>query len=366
MRFLILLFCLVGGSLFAEDSGVDLTINVTNIKEIKGVIRIGLFKTEDDYKKKINQVRKGTYPVVEKKLTVKYEKVPAGFYAIILFHDLNENDRNDSNALGMPLEPFGLSNNIKPGLGLPPFAKTKFEVADKNISVDVELQKFKKKWSLGVAVLTTVSPYVESKPHYLPLPIITYQGDKLDVLATQVHYSLWRNEKWDISLGAKLNFDGYNSDYSYIFEGMSDRKLTIEGGLKLQYHWNKNWTLQSDGYYDMLNVSNGFNGSLFVARSFGNDKWKITPSLGVHWEDENYVDYYYGVKNSEVNSDRFEYHPGFSINPFLECTYIHFWGDSWATYIRATGNYLDKEIQNSPLVDKAVSFAFLMAFVYRF
>ena len=116
----------------------------------------------------------------------------------------------------------------------------------------------------------------------------------------------------------------------------------------------------------MLNVSDGLHGSFFVSRNFGNDKWKLTPSIGVNWEDQNYVDYYYGVKNSEVNSDRDEYHPGFSINPFVECTYIHFWGDNWASYLRATGNYLDQEIQDSPLVDKKVSFSFLAAFVYRF
>lgn len=366
MRFLVLFIFFMGGQLLAQESGVDLNINITNIKEQKGVIRVGVFRTEEDYKQKVNQVRKGTYPVAGKTLTVTYHQLPAGFYAIILFHDLNDNDRNDSNAIGIPQEPFGLSNNIKPGVGLPPFSKTQFEVKSENKVVDIELQIYKKKWSVGAAMLTTVSPYVDNSPRIYPLPIIAFQGDKLDVLGTQAHYTFWRTEKMHFSLGIRLNFDGYNSDDSEFFEGMSDRKLTLEGGLKWHYHWDKKWKFRTDAYYDLFNVSNGLHGSLSIGRSFGPSKWSVTPSFGLKWEDENYVDYYYGVKESEENTDRPEYHPGFSIHPFIDCTWLHFWGDNWASYITASVTYLDQEIYNSPLVDKKLNYSFLMAFVYRF
>ena len=366
MRKFILLFCLMAGQIFADESGVDLTITVPNIKEMKGVIRIGVFKNEEDYKQKNNQIRKGTYPAVDKTLTVTYQNVPPGDYAIILFHDLNENDRNDSNAIGIPQEPFGLSNNIKPGIGLPAFSRTKFSVLDKNVSVTVELQRYTKKWSVGVGAIATQSAYKDSKPRYLPLPIITFQGDKLDILGTQVHYTLWRNEKMFCALGVKLNFDGYDENDSSVFKGLSDRKMTLEGGVKVQYKFNKNWTLKTDAYYDLLGVSDGLEGSVSLARSFGGRKYILTPSIGFKWQDPNFADYYYGVQNNESTSSRTEYHPSFSFNPNLDCSLLYFWNDNWASFLTLSGTYLDKEIQNSPLVDKKVNLSLLAAFVYRF
>lgn len=366
MRFLVIFFYVMGLNLYAQDTGVDLTITVSNIKEKKGLIRIGVFKTEDDYKKKINQIRKGSYPAVDDTLTVTYNQVTAGYYAIILFHDINENDRNDSNAIGIPQEPFGLSNNIVPGVGLPAFSKTRFEVKDKAVSVEVKLQSYQKKWSVGGAVLTSFSPYVDSKPKYYPIPIIAYQGDRIEVLGIQASYSIWRNEKMNFSLGLKLNFDGYNSDDSDAFEGMEDRELSLDGSFKWQYNFVKKWNLKTDVYYDLLGVSDGFHGSLSVGRSFDSEKFMLIPSVGVKWEDENYVDYYYGVSSEDETSSREEYHPGFTFNPYVECTYLRFWGQSWATYLTVSAIYLDEEIQNSPLVDQKFKFSFLMALVYRF
>jgi outer membrane protein len=365
-----LFLCLLHIGVFAEETskeaGVTLTINIIGIKENKGLIRVGVFKTEADYKQKNNQFRQGSYPAEGKSLTVEYQQIPAGTYAIIVYHDINNNDQNDSNAIGIPREPFGFSNNIIPGLTLPAFEKTKFEVSDKNITTDIRLQTFRKRWSVGAATIVSSSPYVDRKPRLFGIPIITYQGDNLAVMGPQATYSFYKNSHFNFSMGLKVNFEGYNESDSDFFNGMSDRKLTLEGGLEVQYNFMPKWNLKLDAYHDLLGINNGFRSNLSVSRSFGPYKWKLTPSLGLRYESQNYVDYYYGVQESESNSERPEYHPDFSVIPYLSCSWLRFWGENWVSMVTVSGTYLDKEIQDSPLIEGDYSVSFVAAFAYRF
>lgn len=55
------------------------------------------------------------------KLTVVLKDLPDGPLALSLFQDANANGRLDMNAMGMPIEPFGFSNNAVGNFGPPKF-----------------------------------------------------------------------------------------------------------------------------------------------------------------------------------------------------------------------------------------------------
>mgnify|MGYP001340022858 CR=1 FL=1 len=56
-------------------------------------------------------------------LTIFMDTLPAGVYAIKLYHDENSNNECDMNLLGIPTEKFGFSNKSI-NLALSPLAKT--------------------------------------------------------------------------------------------------------------------------------------------------------------------------------------------------------------------------------------------------
>jgi len=58
---------------------------------------------------------------VNGKLTVVLKDLPDGPLALSLFHDANANGRLDMNPMGMPVEPFGFSNNAVGQYGPPKF-----------------------------------------------------------------------------------------------------------------------------------------------------------------------------------------------------------------------------------------------------
>ena len=55
------------------------------------------------------------------KFSVMLKDLPDGPLAISLFQDANANGRLDMNAMGMPMEPYGFSNNAASSFGPPTF-----------------------------------------------------------------------------------------------------------------------------------------------------------------------------------------------------------------------------------------------------
>ena len=86
---------------FAQSS---LEIHVNNIKSKKGSIRFGLFTSEADYLK--NPIEKRVIKSTGKDVTVVFENLQPGDYALSVIHDENENGELDSNAFGIPKEGF--------------------------------------------------------------------------------------------------------------------------------------------------------------------------------------------------------------------------------------------------------------------
>lgn len=57
-----------------------------------------------------------------------FRGVAAGDYAIKVFVDQNGNGKLDKNFLGIPKEPYGLSNDIKPRFSMPSWEQLKFTI----------------------------------------------------------------------------------------------------------------------------------------------------------------------------------------------------------------------------------------------
>jgi uncharacterized protein (DUF2141 family) len=78
-------------------------------------------------------------PVKADSLTLTFENLPFGTYAVSVHHDINENGRLDKNFFGIPREPFGVSNNPKKFFGPPSFDQAKFLFKESNQKIVIEL-----------------------------------------------------------------------------------------------------------------------------------------------------------------------------------------------------------------------------------
>lgn len=64
-------------------------------------------------------------------VTLTFENVEKGNFALMLLHDANQNNRMDFEANGMPKESYATSGGTE--FGPPSFATAKFEVTDEDL-----------------------------------------------------------------------------------------------------------------------------------------------------------------------------------------------------------------------------------------
>ena len=105
---------LVSGRALAQDSGV-INVHLTGISNDKGVMRVALFSSPTTYNASGGAAEtafmKGIAAIKDKQADYSFANVPAGTYAIKVFHDEDNSGKFYTNVFGIPKVQYGFSNN---------------------------------------------------------------------------------------------------------------------------------------------------------------------------------------------------------------------------------------------------------------
>lgn len=124
MNTLISILILGSIQLLPSNGEQALKVRIAKVDKVGGVVRVALFSNEDHYLNKA--FRSVNVNVDQTEIEVAFENVPAGRYAISVYHDTNSNGVLDSNLLRIPKEPYGFSNNPSTRFGPPNFDEASF------------------------------------------------------------------------------------------------------------------------------------------------------------------------------------------------------------------------------------------------
>ena len=105
----------------------DLTVNVEGIAQAQGSIMLGLFD-EATYNGD-GAVNGANLKVDGDSVSVTFEGLEPGEYAVRLYHDLNDDGEMNTNPFGMPTEPFAFSNDAKGRFGPAKWDAAKFTLS---------------------------------------------------------------------------------------------------------------------------------------------------------------------------------------------------------------------------------------------
>jgi uncharacterized protein (DUF2141 family) len=135
MKNLLVIF-LIGVPAIAWSQG-SIEVKVTDIREAKGDVRVGLFKEDGFLEKAIDgKVVKASGDGV----TVVFENLPEGDYAVSVLHDENGNGEMDKNVMGIPKEGFAFGNNAMGTFGPPSFEKSKVSVKKEKVRQELKMK----------------------------------------------------------------------------------------------------------------------------------------------------------------------------------------------------------------------------------
>jgi len=119
-------------SSIAQASTGNIVIKIENLRNLnQGELTIALYQKVDRVELDLAKAFKvKTIPVSQTSLTVTFEGLDHGDYAVAILHDMNKDKKMDTNWLGIPREDLAVSNNTKGG----PFGGPKWEDAKVSLS----------------------------------------------------------------------------------------------------------------------------------------------------------------------------------------------------------------------------------------
>ena len=124
---------------FAQNANV--TLEFTNLRTNKGHIRIGLYDTEDAFRKEkafqLSKIKKTN--LVTNSFSAQVS-LPIGDYGISVLDDENNNEVMDYNLIKMPKEGFGFSNYYHSGFTKPKLSQFLVSIKERSNTVKIKFR----------------------------------------------------------------------------------------------------------------------------------------------------------------------------------------------------------------------------------
>ncbi len=208
--------------------------------------------------------------------------------------------------------------------------------------------------AVGLGIASFQDPQKGLDARQLPIPLISYTGERVRFQITTLSYRLVELGSVEISALASGRLQGYEAADSAYLKGMKDRSKTLDGGISVD--WNG---LSLSYTHDVLSKHKGDEVALAYTKGFGLGKAEVMLGVGVTWQSEKLNRYYYGVAPSEARSlmvgnnlfHRTAYTPEESLVPKINTLVKYPVFDSWVLVAGAEVNFLPKEITDSPIVE---------------
>ncbi len=121
-----------------EVENHTLTISIQKINSEKGKMMFAIYDSEKNYMNEKKAFATQIANIKNGKATIQFNQLKTGKYAFVYFHDKNNDNKLNTNLLGIPTEKYGFSNKASGTFGPPAFQKSSFLI-NKNIEILIDL-----------------------------------------------------------------------------------------------------------------------------------------------------------------------------------------------------------------------------------
>lgn len=117
-------------------------MTVTGFKSEEGQVLIALFLNENGWpNNQANAFGTTVLPIRGRQAVAEFKEVPAGPFAVSVFHDEDADRELDTGLFGIPSEDYGFSRDARGSFGPPSFDDARLELAageSKQVEIRVE------------------------------------------------------------------------------------------------------------------------------------------------------------------------------------------------------------------------------------
>lgn len=138
--------------------------------------------------------------------------------------------------------------------------------------------------------------------------------------------------------------------------GLHKRRMAALAGLEYRLSL-EDWDLQAQWLHDVSGVHSGQEVRLSIARYYRRERHSLALALGANWQSDAVIDYYYGIRRSEVSLDESAYQGTAGVSGIASLEYRYALSERWTLRLHTSYRQLAKEIHRSPLItdDKVIT-----------
>jgi uncharacterized protein (DUF2141 family) len=103
-----------------------LSVSVEGVRNDNGSVRCGLYSSADGFRESGREMRGAVAPIKDGHATCVLSGVPAGTYAVAVFHAEHNETQMETGLFGKPKQGYGFSNNPSSIFGPPSFNSAAF------------------------------------------------------------------------------------------------------------------------------------------------------------------------------------------------------------------------------------------------
>ena len=229
--------------------------------------------------------------------------------------------------------------------------------------------QIKQKVTIGLGPYVQTQPYKGVNPLLVPSPVIFFDNGLFYMRWSRAGmYFLGDKSEdfsWGLSLTAQPRTYGYKAEDSEYLKGMDERETTFEGGIAFSASYD-------DTYIETMLLTDIFvryESWLFkteIGDEFVLGDFTFYPSIIVIYESDEFVNYYYGVKEHEAKADRAQFTPGAGWQLGAQ-TYIDYsFTDKLSGLVNLRVDRLPSSALNSPLIESDYIYSGLVSLIYSF
>ena len=120
-------------------SAARIIVTIDGLQSAQGNVFVGLYASPNKFLQGNQSDAFKKVPASTGPITVAFDNLPPGTYAVGAYHDENGNDHLDTNLVGLPVEGYALSNGVRAVFSKPNFYEAAFTVGagDKPVALHI-------------------------------------------------------------------------------------------------------------------------------------------------------------------------------------------------------------------------------------
>lgn len=221
-------------------------------------------------------------------------------------------------------------------------------------------------WSMGLGYLRYQRPYIGNDYWDRMLPLFYVNKRQFYVHGLNFGWHAWRQDSQSLDIVAQPVALHYNASDNSALAGMTTKLATVMAGVQWRWRIHPHLEFRTTALTDILRRNDGVTFSVGIYSPWHAGAWFFRPTASLEWLSSNYVNYYFGVTQTEALPGRPAYTGKSTLDEKIGFSFGRPFGGHFSFMAGAYMTHYGSGVTASPIVGHTTTLSYLAGLYYHF